>query len=291
MKNLLSIRMRASKQVKSQKSKVRTRKSQIQSAPGGQASKNTEVHISGAEGLYEKLEIEKVVTRYIERALHHPKGKADKIIITIEDIKQKPKEISILPVATVRCDSPAEAKKIVPLLLQSLGISKRSINSAFQLIKKGEMRGAALITATSGNRLEPDMKRGVRVSRLGIDTAALKVLSRRLKQLGINTDTVKEALIIASKVMSSRQVIAELCMSDDPDYTTGYVASKNFGYLRIPHIKPPGSRSGGRAFFVHEKMQVNKIITYLEHIPVLVTKSAPCRGIISTDEILSGSYK
>jgi 6-carboxyhexanoate--CoA ligase len=276
MKDLLSIRMRASKTVRSKHYGVSSRH---------------EVHISGAEGMFRKSDIHKTVKRYIERALNHPRGKADKIIITIEDIKQKPHKIQTLPLATVRCDSPAEGKKIATLLLESLCISKRSIDKAFQLIRKGGMRGAALITATSGNRLEPDMKRGVRVSRLGIDTAVLKVLLRRLKQLGINTGIVKEALILASKVISSKQVIAELCVSDDPDYTTGYVASKQYGYLRIPHIKPRGSRGGGRAFFVYERGQVEEIITYLEQMPVLVTKSAPCRGIISIDEILSGSHK
>jgi 6-carboxyhexanoate--CoA ligase len=153
------------------------------------------------------------------------------------------------------------------------------------------MRGAALITSKCGYRLEPDVKRGVRASRLGIDSAVLKVLSRRLQKCGINTDIVKEALILASKVTSCKHVIAELCVSDDPHYTTGYVASKHFGYLRIPHIKPQGSRSGGRAFFVNEGAQVKKIINYLEEIPVLVTKGAPCRGIILVDEILSGSHK
>lgn len=276
MENLLSIRMRASKKVRSRHYGV---------------SSSTEVHISGAEGMFRKSDIHKTVKRYIERALNHPRGKTDKIIITIEDIQQKLYKIQTLPLATVRCDSPAEGKKIATVLLVSLGISKRSIKRAFQLVRKGGMRGAALITAMSGNRLEPDMKRGIRVSRLGIDSAVLKVLSRRLKQLGINTDIVKEALILASKVISSKHVIAELCVSDDPDYTTGYIASKQYGYLRIPHIKPRGSRIGGRAFFVHERGQVEKIITYFEQIPVLVTKSASCRGIISIDEILSGYHK
>jgi 6-carboxyhexanoate--CoA ligase len=276
MKDILSIRMRASKKERRGHYGV---------------SSSTEVHISGAEGMFRKSGIHKTVKRYIERALNHPRGEADKIIITIEDIKQKPHKIQTLPLATVRCNSPAEGKKIALLLLQSLDISKRSIDKAFQLINKGNMRGAALITATSGNRLEPDMKRGVRVSRLGIDKAALKVLSRRLKQLDINTEIVKEALILASKVISSKQVIAELCVSDEPDYTTGYVASKRYGYLRIPHIKPRKSRGGGRAFFVHERGQAENIVAYLEQIPVLVTKSASCRGIISIDEILSGSHK
>jgi 6-carboxyhexanoate--CoA ligase len=280
MKDLLSIRMRASKKVQSPKSKVQSKKSRI-----------TEVHISGAEGLFRKSDIQKTVKRYIERALHHPKGKADKIIITIEDIRQKPQEIPVLPIATVRCDSPAEGKKTVTILLQSLSISRRSIDKAFQLIKKGGMRGAALITATSGNRLEPDKKRGVRASQLGIDASVLETLSRRLKKFRINTDIVKEAVVLASKVSSSQHVIAELCVSDDPSYTTGYVASKHYGYIRIPHMKPEGRRSGGRAFFVNEKGNVKAIITYLEKTPVLITKVSPCSGIISIDEIFNRSYK
>ena len=273
MENLYSIRMRASKEVKSQNSKL------------------TEIHISGAEGLYEASEIQKIVKRYIERALSHPKGKADKIIFTIEDIKQKPKEISALPLSTDNSRTPDEGKDIAIKLLQSLGISKRAINIAFELIKKGSMRGAAIITVGKGNRLEPDKERGVRVSRLGINKSALKVLSLRLSRLGINTDTVKEAIILASKVASCEHVVAELCVSDDPFYTTGYVASKKFGYLRIPNIKHAGSKSGGRAFFVKEKINVEAIINYFEKVPVIIGRVASYRGIILTDEILNRPYK
>ena len=254
-------------------------------------SSRKEVHISGAEGLYRSSEIHATVKRYIERAFHHPKGRADHIVITIEDIQQELQKIPLLPVATMRCDTPDEGEEITGLLLQSLGISKKSVHRAFALIKRSTMRGASLLTAKHGHRLEPDIKRGVRASRLGIEPDVLKVLSRRLQKFRINTEIVKEALILASKVVSCPQVRAELCVSDDPDYTTGYVASKHFGYLRIPHIKNKGSRTGGRAFFVDEVAQVKKIITYLEQIPVLVTKGAPCRGIISVDEILSGSHK
>ena len=41
----------------------------------------------------------------------------------------------------------------------------------------------------------------------------------------INTTTVKEALILASKLHHAH-IIAEVCISDDPDYTTGYFASE-----------------------------------------------------------------
>ncbi|PIQ93498.1 MAG: 6-carboxyhexanoate--CoA ligase [Nitrospirae bacterium CG_4_10_14_0_8_um_filter_41_23] len=278
MENLWSIRMRASKKAKNSNSKILNPKSD-------------EIHISGAEGLYEASEIQRIVKRYIERALNHPKGKADKIIVTIEDIKQKPKEISTLSLSTVDSNTPAEGKNIAIKLLQSLGISNRAIDTAFELIKKGSMRGAAIITVGKGDRLEPDKERGVRVSRIGINKSALKMLSLRLSNLGINTDTVKEALVIASKVAVHRHILAELCVSDDPFYTTGYVASKKFGYLRIPNIKHAGNKSGGRAFFVKGKINVEEIINYFEKVPVIIGRVVSCRGIISIDEILNRPYK
>jgi 6-carboxyhexanoate--CoA ligase len=278
MENLWSIRMRSSKKARNSNFKILNPKSD-------------EIHISGAEGLYEASEIQRIVKEYVKRALTHPKGKADKIIITIEDIKQKPKEISALPLSTVNSSTPAKGKNIAIKLLQSLGISNRAIDTAFELIKKGSMRGAAIITVGKGNRLEPDNERGVRVSRIGINNSALKMLSLRLSNLGINTDTVKEALVLASKVAACRHILAELCVSDDPFYTTGYVASKKFGYLRIPNIKHAGNKSGGRAFFVKGKINVEEIISYFEKVPVIIGRVVSCRGIISIDEILNRSYK
>jgi 6-carboxyhexanoate--CoA ligase len=271
--------MRASRKIKIRNSKFEIRNSQC-----------NEIHISGAEGLYGASDVQKVVKDYIKRAISHSKGKPDKIIITIEEIEQKPREISALPIMTVCCRKPTEGENIVINLLKSLGISKQAINTAFELIKKGEMRGAAVITTEKGKRLEPDKKRGVRASWLGIDKAALKLLSSRLSGYKINTDTVKEAVILASKVASFDDILAELCVSDDPDYTTGYVASKKFGYVRIPNIKYGGSISGGRAFFVREKTNIERLIRYLERTPALITKCAPCRGIISIDEILNSSH-
>ena len=287
MENLWSIRIRASKEVKRQKSKVKRQNSKLET----QNSKLTEVHISGAEGIYEGAKIQGIVKKYIGRALSHPKGKADKVIITIEAIKQRPKTISAPPVATVRCSRVAEGKNTAVILLQSLGISKSAIDIAFELIKKGGMRGAAIISVKRGARLEPDKERGVRVSRLGINKLALKVLSSRLSKYGINTDTVKEALILAAKVVSFKDVIAELCVSDNPSYTTGYVASKEYGYVRIPSIKRKGSKSGGRAFFVKDGIDVERIIRYLERMPVIIGKVGLCKGIMSLDEIINHPHQ
>ncbi|MEW6571120.1 MAG: 6-carboxyhexanoate--CoA ligase [Nitrospirota bacterium] len=280
MKNIWSIRIRASKTVRGLKSKAQRPNTEF-----------AEIHISGAEGLYEKQDIERIVKRYIERALEHPKGKTDKIVITIENIKKRPKVIESLPVSTVSCKTPAEGKSIIKRLLQSTGVSKRSIETAFDIIRKGNMRGASIITAEKGHRLDPDKDRGVRVSRLGATKTALKRLAIGLSRYEINTTTVKEALFLASKVASSTEVIAELCVSDDPDYTTGYVATKKFGYVRIPNIKRGGSRIGGRAFFVEEETRFKEIQDYLEKKPVIIDKVASCAGTFSIDEILGHYYK
>jgi len=255
---------------------------------GGSSRK--EIHISGAEGLYESADIQEVVSKYVERALSHPKGRVDKIVLTIEGIRQKPREISSLPLATVKCRSSAEGRKIARRLLRSLGISERATEKAFALIRKGGMTGAAVITARHGIRLDRNSQRGVRVSRLGLSGPASKSLTPKLSRLGINTDTVREALTLASKVLSSSGIVAELCVSDDPDYTTGYIASKKFGYVRIPNIKSSRSKEGGRAFFVREGIGIEVINNYLERVPVMIREIAVCRGLTTIDEIF-GSHR
>lgn len=233
-------------------------------------SKNSEIHISGAEGIYQESEILKVSNEYIKRALTHSRGKPDKIIITIEEIKDKIRKIGLLPLTTLKCNSPDEAKQIIYQKLLSLSISKIAINNSFKVLtSKKTMRGASLITNQSGYRMEPDRERGIRASRLGIEKIAERALNRNLSKMGLNTEIVKEALILASKVASHEDVIAEICISDDPDYTTGYIASKDFGYLRIPNIKRIGERHGGRVFIIKEDCDIGELINYLEKTPVL----------------------
>ena len=258
---------------------------------GKKNTKCREIHISGAEGLYAKSEVQKIVSEYIGRAMTHPKGKADHIIVTIEEIKQKPAMIPALPVTTVNCRSTSGGRNIMKKILYSLGISNSAVDRALALFTKGNMRGASLITSEKGLRLEPDQERGVRVSRLGIDKKAQNFLAARLSRQEINTDTVKEALILASKVVSAKDIIAEVCISDDPDYTTGYVASGKYGYLRIPHMKRKGSKSGGRAFFVKEGTQTEATIKYLERVPVIVHTVSSCRGVKTIDEIIDHTHQ
>jgi 6-carboxyhexanoate--CoA ligase len=235
------------------------------------AGSRKELHVSGAEGIYDTSEINLVIKKYTDRALSHPRGNPDKIALTIEELKQKPTVISSLPVTTLKCSSYKEASSIAVEMLLSLAVSKKAITKAFKILTaKKTMRGASLITMQSGKRVEPDKERGVRVSRLGIQKTSRSILSRRLSKMDINNDTVKEALTLASKAALHPDIIAEVCISDDPDYTTGYIASKKLGYLRIPNIKNYGDMNGGRVFFIKETSDILGITDYLEKTPVII---------------------
>ena len=79
---------------------------------------------------------------------------------------------------------------------------------------------------------------------------------------------VREAVVLATKVVSHQDVTAELCWSDDPEYVTGYVANKT-GYHRITKLKEYGSFIGGRVFFVKPDAAIEEVIDYLQNQPVL----------------------
>ncbi|RJQ53503.1 MAG: 6-carboxyhexanoate--CoA ligase [Nitrospiraceae bacterium] len=243
------------------------------------------VHVSGAEGIYEKDDIIGVVKEYTERALYHDRGRADEIRLAIEELKEKPRKITSLPLRTLNTKNPEAVKKAAFRVLSSIGITERAIEEAFNSLNMGlTMRGAMLMDI-EGVRLEPDLLRGVRVTRMGITGNADAVLSKQLAKLGLSNDTVKEALVLASKVHKYPMVLAELCISDDPNYTTGYIASRSYGYIRLPHIKKRGVPYGGRAFFITGG-EVKELIKYLQITPVLIDKIRPCEGTLTLKEIL-----
>ena len=103
-----------------------------------------------------------------------------------------------------------------------------------------------------------------------MDAADNRILNGRLQQLGLTDSHVREALVLAAKVAAAPEVVAELCWSDDPEYTAGYVASKA-GYFRFPRLKEYGDPVGGRIFFVRPDCDLPLLIDYLERQPVLVS--------------------
>jgi len=285
---LWSVRMRASK-LAAKSSKHRTENCIPIPAP---QPPTPDIHISGAETICSGREIQKTVQAYIDRAAAHPRGKPDSIQISIEQLKQDPRVVPALPVRTVINRTPVSAEAIITRLLSEAGISMKAIISAFSVLNGCDaMRGASLVRASSGRRAEPDRQRGVRASRFGITKPAARSLSAQLRKQGLNTDTVREAVILASKVAACSDVLAEVCISDDPDYTTGYAACASCGYVRIPHIKKKRDRRGGRIFFIREDADIRQVMQYLEKTPVIIAGTMSCSGEETIDEILDHTDK
>ena len=126
------------------------------------------------------------------------------------------------------------------------------------------MRGAMLVDADTLERLEPDKARGVRATCM--DAAGAQ---GRLPASAKNH--YAEAIVLASKVASAPGMVAEICISDDPGYVTGYVASRAIGYRRITCMKENGDGRGGRIFICKGiAADPSETIRFLETTPVLV---------------------
>ena len=246
----------------------------MRSAKGGPHERGGR-HISGAERLTTAEEMEQAAVAMIRRALSHPRGEADFINLRIERVREE--DIVTAPALSVSmrsADSVAAARKAVVAELTAAGVQEEAALSALrQLLDLHEsMRGAMLVSAVDGTRLDSNGERGVRVSRM--DKCGDPGLENYLQANGMQNDHAPEALVLASKVASCPDVVAELCWSDDPGYTTGYVASAKRGYCRIPCLKEAGSDLGGRLFFLRESADLQRVCDYLEEKPVQVIKGA-----------------
>ena len=234
----------------------------MRAAQGGPHEKGGH-HISGAERIVKLEEVGAIAQSLADRALHHSKGTADFINITVDLIPSNEiTYIDCLEVEEHRAHTIAEAHQLAIELLQGPEITEVAVQNAIALLKglDSSMRGAMLVDATTGKRIDAG-NRGVRVSHMdSFDSEALG-----------DNDHMREALVLASKVQSAEGIVGELCWSDDPDYTVGYVAC-NGTYHRIPNMKELGSAIGGRVFFVRSDIDRDSVIEYLEKTPVLVQR-------------------
>ena len=234
----------------------------MRAAQGGPHEKGGH-HISGAERIVKLEEVGAIAQVLADRALHHSKGTADFINITVDLIPSNEiTYIDCLEVEEHRAHTIVEAHQLAKKLLQGADITDVAIQNAITLLKglDSSMRGAMLVDATTGKRID-EGNRGVRVSHM--DSFDSKVLG--------DNDHMREALVLASKVQSAEGIVGELCWSDDPDYTVGYVACNGI-YHRIPNMKELGSAIGGRVFFMWSDIDRDSIIEYLEKTPVLVQR-------------------
>ena len=82
---------------------------------------------------------------------------------------------------------------------------------------------------------------------------------------------MKKQLYLRTKVANCPGIIGEICISDDPEYVTGYVSSKEIGYRRITKMKRMGSEKGGRIFlFRGTDAEKQKAIDFLQNQHVIV---------------------
>lgn len=227
-------------------------------------------HISGAERIVSQDMVKQTTNAMLERAFSHTRGQADFINIVVEKIEQdKVQEVPLLSVHTVPEGDVTAGHYAAQTALAQAGVTYVAAQSgmAALLSLADSMGGAMLLCAVTGRRLDDTGCRGVRVSRM--DIADEQGFIAMLGDRGINNTHVREALVLASKVAVAPGMVAELCWSDDPEYTTGYVASRK-GYVRIPNCKPFGSLIGGRVFFVMPNAELDIIKEYLKYQPVLV---------------------
>lgn len=216
------------------------------------------------------------------RALHHPKTQLtpaegashqpgpDEIRLTITRVNAE--QVIYIPALSIE-EVPAtctnEAWSFIVKRLRREETPEPVISRACTLARSVlDLRGAILLDVSSGTRIDPDPERGVRVSNLdaaGRFGGALPGATGK--------HHLHEAVVLASKVAHHPAILAEICISDDPDYTTGYLATGGV-YYRIPAIKEAGSPQGTRVFLCdcgpQPDAMLGELIDYLENQPVLV---------------------
>ena len=220
-------------------------------------------HISGAEKIVPAGRVAAITSQLAERALSHPKGDPDFINIKVEAQPRQMRRIKALAVTTHETRTPEEGLSLAAELLAEDGITRiGEIMGRFS--ESHSMRGAMLLDADTLERLEPDPERGVRATYMD-DASSLEKGTARGK------NHYAEAIVLATKVQNAPGIVAEICVSDDPDYVTGYVASKRLGYRRITVLKKKGDPRGGRIFLYRgQRERVAETIEFLERVPVLV---------------------
>jgi 6-carboxyhexanoate--CoA ligase len=244
-------------------------------------------HISGSERIVSYEHIDDVVLQLLARA----KGRhiaPEQITLTIDDIAEMPlRTLTALDLVTMNASDMRTGRSLASQALQAAGVSPIAIEAAIHHISRGAassggaLRGAMIMDSRNGERLEPDCERGIRASRFDWTEEALRKVQQRLESIGLTHHRTREALALATKVAHAPAMLAELCWSDDPDYTAGYIASLRTGYVRFPFLKQPGDTRGGRAFFVdRDRLNMEKLVKYLQTEAVLIADIGECRSSI-----------
>ena len=228
-------------------------------------------HISGAERIVTKNSVEQEMISMLHRAWEHDRGAADFIQFKVEAVRHEGITCCpLLPLYQIDTATKEEGRAAAKKELLRSGVSETAIGKGFALLESltDSMRGAAVVDAETGERLDGLGMRGVRCSCMDCeDTCAYEA---QMGAKGLGGEHPREALILASKVAAAPGTVAELCWSDDPFYVTGYVGLPKFGYGRITVMKEKGDPIGGRVFFVKHGTDMDRYVEYMQHQTVLV---------------------
>ncbi len=207
-------------------------------------------HVSGAERL-----VGEVSEEIIYGLLKRPK-EWDYLNLRVERVDKVYYLESSLKVSSYEFNSVGEARGFAKELLRGLGLKGEVVELAFKIVEEKIRRGAVLLSEEGEKLLE------------NVRTTLMDWVDReRVEKLLPSFRTV-DALVLATKNIYCG-VLVELCWSDDPDYTTGYVASKELGYVRIKPLKERGDVRGGRVYFV-KKENLEEVLECLRKKALLV---------------------
>jgi len=220
-------------------------------------------HVSGWERLVLRDEVAPAVLAAIQRG--RAGGEADFLSVTVERVPLEAiARAPVLPVTSIPTASVAESRAEIRRRLARAGVGPRALAAAEALFASGSaMRGAALLDAETGARLDADRARGVRVSRVDYAPEQREAILASLRSQGLTHHRVAEAVALASKTIWAG-ALAEVGWSDDPEYVAGYVATEREGYVRFPAVKEQGDTRGVRVILVVRGSDQAELMATLE---------------------------
>ena len=234
-------------------------------------------HLAGAERIVSRDTVDETTKNLTARAMGAPNGPPDEVHCSVELIDPATILYAKLPdISTLQVTDWQQGHQAAIARLISAGVARSVAVQALAVLAGGAgpggvvMRGAVIMDVKTGERLEADSSRGVRVSRMDLSCDCRHELEPLLFSAGLGHYRVLEAVVLSGKVLQAPGIVAELCWSDAPDYTTGYVSDRKNGYQRISAMKLTGDCRGGRVFFVDRTLvTVDEVTDFLEHQPVL----------------------
>lgn len=238
-------------------------------------------HISGAEDLVSSENFERTIARLASRLpLYLNETPSLQQILTIDPIP--PSNIhqgALLPIRVLESSNIKESQEAVRMILENLlppSLASRVLTIFEEEILGHPPRNGALLVNEEGRILNESATEGVRTTHFG----CLPILRKTLEEAAARSLVQPsyrfvDALILSSKVLMAEEILLELCASDDPNYQTGYIASRTTGYIRIPFIKPEGLPRGGRLYILRSEHVLKDLLAFLRETPVLFSSQQP----------------